>query len=110
MKITVFTTNSAQDTAEFIIGLTKKVQQNKDTKEKIFKKKTSSIQEAQEQIISGIPGVNIYRAQNLLTYFSTIKNIFNADETELKNVEGIGPGTAKKIKDIAEHNYNDKQE
>lgn len=108
MKITVFTTSSTQETAEFIIGLTKKIQQPKDGKEKIFKKKTGTIEEAQEQIIAGIPGVNIYRAQNLLTHFSTIKKIFNADESELKNVEGIGPGTAKKIKDISEHNYNEK--
>ncbi len=106
MRITVLYTNSAEDTADILEALMKKVHQNEDSAKKIFTKKTSTEAEAQEQIISGIPGINLYRAQELLTAFSTLENIFNADEEDLKKVTGIGKKTAKKIREIAEFDYN----
>ncbi|MHA1729303.1 MAG: DEAD/DEAH box helicase [Promethearchaeota archaeon] len=106
MRITVLYSESSEETADIIFAFIKKVQEKKDSKEIIYKRKTSSIAEAQEQVIGGIPGVNLIRAQELLTHFSNIKNIINADEDELTDVKGIGSKTAKKIKEVSESDYN----
>lgn len=108
MQITVLKTDSAEETADFIYALAKKEQENRTPKARIFKKKTSSLHEVQEQIVAGVPGVNLYRAQELLSHFSTIKELFNAPQERLEEVEGVGPKTAEKIKKIVEFNYNEK--
>ncbi|MBN2154776.1 MAG: DEAD/DEAH box helicase family protein [Candidatus Lokiarchaeota archaeon] len=106
MRISVLYTQSATETADLLIALEKKIHQEKTPIGKVYTKKTTSEAEAQEQIISGIPGINIYRAQELLTAFSTLENIFTAAEDELEQVPGIGKKTAKKIREIAEYDYN----
>lgn len=108
MKITVLYTTDAAETADIIYAFTKKIQDQKESKGKIFKKKTSSVADTQEQIIGNIPGVNLVRAQELLSAHSNVKNIFNADEDDLKKITGIGIKIAKKIKEIAESDYNKK--
>jgi ERCC4-type nuclease len=108
MKITVLYTADAAETADIIYAFTKKIQDQKESKPKIFKKKTSSIAETQEQIIGSIPGVNFIRAQELLSTFSSVKNLFNAEEDDLKKISGIGIKIAKKIKEIADSDYNEK--
>ncbi|MCP4763263.1 MAG: DEAD/DEAH box helicase [archaeon] len=110
MKISILYTSSAKETAELIFALTKKIQEKKDIRGKIFKKKTNTVAQSQEQVIGGIPGINLFRAQELLSKFSNIKNIFNADEEELKKIQGIGKTTANKIKEIAESDYNKNKE
>jgi len=106
MRITVLYSDSSKETSELIYAFAKKVQQNKESIGKIYKKKTDTIAKAQEQVIGSIPGINIVRAQDLLSNFSNVKNIFNAAEDELKEVQGIGPGTVNRIKQVAESDYN----
>ncbi|MHA1341543.1 MAG: helicase-related protein [Promethearchaeota archaeon] len=106
MQINMVYTANAEETADLLIAFLKKVNLKKGTTKRIFKKKADTIAEAQEQVIGGIPGINLYRAQDLLSYFSNLKNIFNASEDELKKIPGIGKKLAKKIKEIAEHDYN----
>jgi Fanconi anemia group M protein len=106
MRISVMYTDSPNNTADLLEALLKKVHQDRQSTKKVYTKKTSTEAEAQEQIISGIPGINLYRAQELLTAFSTVENIFNADEDDLEKVSGIGKKTAKKIREIVEFDYN----
>jgi len=106
MKINIIITSNPHETVDYLIAFIKKSNFKKSSYKKIFKNKPDSISLIQEQIIGGVPGINIFRAQDLLQYFSNIKNIFNASEEELLKVPGIGKKLAKKIKGIAEHNYN----
>ena len=106
MRISVLYTDSAANTADLLVALVKKVYQEKKSTGKVYTKKTTTEAEAQEQIISGIPGINLYRAQELLTAFSNVENVFNADEDDLEKVSGIGKKTAKRIREIAEFDYN----
>ncbi len=106
MRISVLYTDSSENTADLLDALLKKVHQDKTSSKKVYTKKTSTEAEAQEQIVSGIPGINLYRAQELLTAFSSVENIFNADVEDLEKVSGIGKKTAKKIREIAEFDYN----
>ncbi|MHA1819328.1 MAG: helicase-related protein [Promethearchaeota archaeon] len=109
MNITVLKTENAEETADILIAMTKKAQENKEPKWRLFTKKSSSIPKVQEQIIGSFPGLNLIRTQKLLTEFSTIKNIINADIKDLQKVQGIGIKTAQKIHEIAEYNYNSEE-
>ena len=106
MRINVMYTDSPNNTADLLEALMKKVHQDKQSTKKVYTKKTSTEAEAQEQIISGIPGINLYRAQELLSAFSSVENVFNADAEDLEKVAGIGKKTAKKIREIVEFDYN----
>ena len=69
-------------------------------------KKPVSMNYLQEFFISGLPGVGVDIARNLLKHFKTIKNIANADIKELQNVEKVGKVKAKKIKELFERKYS----
>jgi Fanconi anemia group M protein len=62
----------------------------------------------QEYIVSAFPGVGVTIARPLLKKFKTIKNLVNAEEAELKEVEFIGEKKAKRIKEIVEKEYEEK--
>lgn len=70
-------------------------------------RKPTTLKEQQEYVVSSLPGIESTIAKNLLKYFKTIKNIVNATEQELKEVEKIGPLKAKQIKDVVESGYKD---
>jgi Fanconi anemia group M protein len=51
-------------------------------------------------VIQGLPRVGPMLAKRLLDHFSTVKNIMNASEAELTQVEGIGQIKAQMIRDV----------
>lgn len=59
----------------------------------------------QEYIIESLPGVGPTIAKNLLNKFKNVKNIFNASEEELIEVDKIGKIKAKEIKKIIDEHY-----
>src|SRR3989338_7291486 len=63
-------------------------------------KKAMSIKDQQEYIVSSLPGVGSVLAKPLLKYFKSIKNVVNAEQKELEEVEGIGKKKAERIRDI----------
>ena len=70
-------------------------------------RKPATIKEQQEYVVSSFPGINLTLAKPLLRKFKTIKNIVNANEKELQEVEKIGPQKAKQIKDVVEGEYKE---
>jgi len=56
--------------------------------------------------LQGLPNVGKIRAKRLLEYFGNIKNIVNASESELKNVEGINKKIALKIINMINNNFD----
>ena len=69
--------------------------------------KPSSLKQQQEYIISGLPGVGAYLAKPLLKKFKSVKNIINAPEEKLKEVDLIGDKKAKKIREVADSEYRE---
>ena len=65
-------------------------------------RKPSTLKEQQEYLISSLPGINSGLAKPLLKHFKSVKNLINASEKELQEVEKIGPQKAKQIKDVVE--------
>lgn len=70
-------------------------------------RKPSTLKEQQEYLVSSLPGINLTLAKPLLKYFKSVKNLVNASEKELQEVEKIGPGKAKHIKDVVEGEYKE---
>ncbi len=68
-------------------------------------KRTSSLKEMQEYVVSALPGVGMTLAKPLLKAFKSIKSLVNASVDELKEVEKIGPKKAQQIKDVFEKEY-----
>ena len=70
-------------------------------------RKPATLKEQQEYVVSSLPGINLTLAKPLLKYFKTIKNLVNANEKELQEVEKIGPIKAKQIKNVVEGEYKE---
>ena len=70
-------------------------------------RKPATLKEQQEYFVSSLPGINLTLSKPLLKHFKTIKNLVNASEKELQEVEKIGPAKAKQIKDVVESEYKD---
>jgi len=68
-------------------------------------KKNLSIKDQQEYIISSLPGVGSGLSKPLLKHFKSVKNVINAKEKELEEVEKIGKKKAERIKDIVDRDY-----
>jgi Fanconi anemia group M protein len=62
-----------------------------------------------EYIVAGIPGVNAFRAKNLLKELNTLQNIFLADIPDLTKVENVGKKIAQEIYKISRFKYNNDQ-
>ncbi len=56
--------------------------------------------EIREALLTAIPGVNRSRAQHLLNTFTSIQEIANSDEKELRTTPGIGRELAKRLSRI----------
>lgn len=54
----------------------------------------------QRFIVEGLPGVSVILADRLLRKFGTVERVMSAGETELQQVQGIGPKKARRIREI----------
>lgn len=95
-KIPIIFTKNPEDTAKFILILSKK--QEKETSLNA-KKKTKNKKEQLQFIIEGFPGVGPKTAKKLLNKFKTIKNIINAPQEELIEILGKKTEIFRKIVD-----------
>jgi len=84
-NVPIILTNDYEDTAKFILVLSKK--QSKETSLSL-KRKSQDVNEQIRFIIESFPGVGPKSARKLLNEFKTIKNIINAEEEDLKKILG----------------------
>ncbi|MBL7055609.1 DEAD/DEAH box helicase [Candidatus Woesearchaeota archaeon] len=68
-------------------------------------KKSLSIRDQQEYIVSSLPGVGSGLARPLLKEFGSVKKVMNADSKELEKVEKIGKKKSEKIREILDREY-----
>lgn len=106
-RIPVLMTKNARDTASMIKLIAEREQKKDDRDFQMHSVKPLSDKEIQEYIISSFPNIGSKIAPQLLSHFKTIKNIINADESELKKVELIGPKKAKQMKDLIDKEYGE---
>jgi Fanconi anemia group M protein len=85
-KVPIIFTKDYEETADFLILLDKK--QNKKPSEISLKakRKANNLQEQQQIILEGFPGIGPKTAKTLLNRFKTIKKIVNAEDKELEKI------------------------
>lgn len=101
----IFTKNSLES-AQMLYAVAKREQlQEKRSIAIRGKRQAKSMNQQQEFLVCGLPGISTAKAKNLLKHFGTPEKIFSAREEELQKVEGIGKGMAKKIKEALAKKY-----
>lgn len=110
MKVPILSTKDAQDTAELLITLARREQEENDKDFSIRgERKPLSTKELQEYVVSGLPGVGPQLAKNLLREFRSVKGVCTASEEELQDVENIGKKKATEIRRILDEEYKEKE-
>ncbi len=97
-RVPVIFTKDAKETAEFIFVTAKREQLKSGSDIRLrVGRKGLTISEQQRFIIESLPTVGPQLAISLLEKFGSIKNIANATEKELQEIENLGPKKARQI-------------
>ncbi len=100
----IFTKNS-RETAHWLYKMAKR-EQDEERRPLIRPEKSpKNLRKTQEYILAGFPDIDNVRARELLQYFGSLENIFNAPVEELIKVKGIGSTIAQKMKEILKTRY-----
>ena len=104
--ISIIPTRDAQDTAAMIKRIAIREQSGEKTNIQIrTDKKPVSLWEQQLFIVESLPSIGPVNAKNLLEHFGSVSRVFNASESELMEVEGIGKITAQSIRKVIDSKY-----
>lgn len=108
--IAVVQTPDSEATAELILTLAKREQEERGGKPAVrAKRRNRELHEEQLFLICGLPGIGRELAERLLEQFKTPRKIFAASKAELRKVEKIGRKKAQGIEKILDAHYK-KQE
>ena len=99
-QIPIIHTKNYRDTAKYLALIAKRLEKPRKLMSLVPKRKPLTLREKQLYLIESLPGIGPTLATSLLKYFKNIKNLVNADEKELLNVEKIGKIKAKELKKI----------
>ncbi len=72
------------------------------------RKKPKRLKDLQEHVVTGLPGVSVVLSKRILRKFKTIKNVANAKEKELMEVDGVGKVLAKRLHELLNKEYGGK--
>jgi len=107
-KIPVFITDSIEDTADFLIKMSKTLEEfGLETTGTIacpmektqIKKKKASGKDVFINMISCISGISIMKAKQISEIYANINDVIDAIKNETFQVKGIGPALIKNIRD-----------
>ncbi len=99
-QVPIIYTKNEQETAEFLILLTKKQEKSKQEISLRPSKTLKTIEEQKQFILEGFPGIGPTIAKKLLEKFQTLENTFNASEQELNSIEKLDKKKIKRLKEI----------
>ncbi|HLG25069.1 MAG TPA: DEAD/DEAH box helicase [Candidatus Nanoarchaeia archaeon] len=106
--IPIVQTKSFKETADFILITAKREQAETGSNFNVHAdRKPKTLKEQQEYFVSSLPGINLTLSKPLLKHFKSVKNLVNATEAELKEVDKIGPQKAKQIKEVFDKEYEE---
>lgn len=105
-QIPIIWSRNAEETAGIIHWLARR-EQFEEKREISLRgdRKAETADEKQEYLVSGLPGISITRARQLLKHFKTPAAVFSASTEELAAVEGLGPVTAKNVRALLDAGY-----
>jgi ERCC4-type nuclease len=104
-QIPIIYTKTSKDTASLLSVIAKRLEKPTKHYSLLAKRKTPTLKEQQEYLIECLPGVGPILSKSLLKHFKTVKEVFNAKESELMKVNKMGEKKAEKIIDAINHEY-----
>ncbi|MBI5872123.1 DEAD/DEAH box helicase [archaeon] len=105
-NIPILYTKDCHDTAELLKAIALREQEEKKNDfSSVKKRKPLTTKEQQEFIVESFPNIGPNVAKSLLKNLKSIKRIVNAEEKELKDVDGIGKKIADSLKKVFEEEY-----
>lgn len=105
MRIPIIWTKNAKETAAMLKLIAEREQDPERKDFQMHSAKPMTDNEILEYVVSAFPGIGARLSPFLLKHFGSIKEIINAEEKELKEVELIGEKKAKRLKEITEKKY-----
>ena len=66
---------------------------------------TKTRAEQQEYVVSAIADIGPVTARALLEHFGTVEAVMTAPEDDLREVDGVGPVTAERIREVVGGEY-----
>jgi len=104
--IPIIQTKNYRETSALIYSIAKREQEEFGKDFSLHgDKKPLTLKELQEYIISALPGVGAVLSKPLLEKFGSVKNVINASEEALKEVELIGEKKSREIKKATDSSY-----
>jgi len=107
--VPIIWTADEEDTAATLFVIAKREQLERKRSVSIRgKRKVWPLSYQQKFLVAGLPSVSTVLAERLLRKFKTPARVFAASELALTKVEGIGEEKAKRIREILESEYAEK--
>ncbi|MDQ1281223.1 MAG: excision repair protein [Thermoproteota archaeon] len=101
--IRIFFTYTRRQTADFLYTLAKRKIRSEPEKPLIYNKtRTRSNEDLKLAILSSFPGIGPKLAQNMLSHFGSLREVFSASVSELVLVKGVGRVKAHQIVQLLE--------
>jgi len=106
--ITILPTKDSAETADLLNVIAKR-EQRLDKKSVSIRgdKRVQTTSENQQYLVEGLPNVSSVIAKRLLQHFGSIKNLINATEDELMEVQGIGKQISTEIINLINAEYSE---
>ncbi|MDB2225534.1 DEAD/DEAH box helicase [Halorubrum ezzemoulense] len=104
--VSVLRTEGEEDTTELLATIAKREQETRDREVSVHGEKTTKTRaEQQEYVVSSIADIGPVTARTLLEHFGTVEAVMTAPEDDLLDVDGVGPVTAERIREVVGTEY-----
>jgi len=104
--VSVLRTEDEGDTTELLATIAKREQETRDREVSVHGEKTTKTRaEQQEYVVSAIADIGPVTARTLLEHFGTVEAVMTAPEDDLLEVDGVGPVTAERIREVVGSEY-----
>ncbi|WP_048077899.1 ERCC4 domain-containing protein, partial [Halorubrum sp. AJ67] len=104
--VSVLRTEGEDDTTELLATVAKREQETRDREVSVHGEKTTKTRaEQQEYVVSSIADIGPVTARTLLEHFGTVEAVMTAPEDDLLEVDGVGPVTAERIREVVGSEY-----
>ena len=102
----VLFTEDEQGTANLLEVIARREQEESDREVRVHGEKSNkTLDEQQEYVVSSVAEVGPVTARALLAALGSVEAVMTASEEELQEVEGVGPVTAQRVREVVGSEY-----
>ncbi|MXR52920.1 DEAD/DEAH box helicase [Halovenus sp. WSH3] len=102
----VMQTADEEETADLLEVIASREQEQEDRSVSVHgEKQSKTLAEQQEYVVASIAEVGPVTARALLEAFGSVEAVMTADEDDLLEVEGVGPVTAERMREVISTGY-----